>query len=77
MICLIRENISIGEFKFFRQSIEALKCFGKVGDFIVGDFEIATKTEKGIEFKPKFQRARDSRVEALKLGHKIVMSSLA
>ena len=67
MVCLIRDSIRVGEFSNFFACVEALEHFGKVGDFVVGDFEIATKTVKGIFFKPRL---------AFKSGDRIILSSL-
>ena len=75
MVCLIRDDVRVGEFSSFYASVEALESFGFVGDFVVGNFEIATKTAQGIVFKPKF-RAKDKQVEALKKTGKLVLSSL-
>jgi len=72
MVCLIRDSIRVGEFSNFFACVEALEHFGKVGDFVVGNFEIATKTTKGIFFKPRFQKPR----LAFKSGERIILSSL-
>jgi len=49
--------IAKGRYRSFDEAVISLERYGKKGDIIKGKWEVATKTEKGIEFSDNMREA--------------------